>query len=318
MKTNAIEMVRSPREAAIVRIEELYPHSPFHTAAYVAARKALGEIPVVFSRDDLGRASELVLGFIRGRRPWRTLDIPARTPIRDPRTFWEGAFRAARAAWVAEATIGSFGAYDGPLPTLPRLRARSTRLEHLLDLSAPLSLGSNHRRNVKRAREAGVRMVRRTEGDAVRTHVRLMDSSLDRRRDRGETVTASGVEAEIAALVATGAGSLFQAVLDGMTLSSLLVLESREAAYYHSSGSSAEGMQLGASTSLVADVADEMRARGKTTFNLGGATEELPGLLRFKRGFGSREVPTDAATVETSPLLRMKHAVKRALGRSDD
>ena len=49
--------------------------------------------------------------------------------------------------------------------------------------------------------------------------------------------------AEVSALTAHGAGEIFQAVVDGQVLSTILVLLSRDAGYYHSAGTSAEGMR---------------------------------------------------------------------------
>ena len=90
------------------------------------------------------------------------------------------------------------------------------------------------------------------------------------------------------------------------------VLVSSKGAYYHSAGSSPDGMSTGSSPFLVAEVIAWLQAEGKTTFNLGGATAAEEGLHRFKRGFGSVEVPLEAATCDLSPsVVRMLRRLLR-------
>ena len=103
-----------------------------------------------------------------------------------------------------------------------------------------------------------------------------------------------------------------ESVLREETLSSMLVLVSSKGAYYHSAGSSPDGMSTGSSPFLVAEVIAWLQAEGKTTFNLGGATAAEEGLHRFKRGFGSVEVPLEAATCDLSPsVVRMLRRLLR-------
>ena len=126
-----------------------------------------------------------------------------------------------------------------------------------------------------------------------------------RRRERGEQVPAvmASQLAEVSALTAHGAGEIFQAVVDGQVLSSILVLLSRDAGYYHSAGTSAEGMACGASHVLVHDIAMALQAASKQQFNLGGVSEPGSGLDQFKRGFGSRRVELDAVHCSTAGRL---------------
>jgi hypothetical protein len=120
---------------------------------------------------------------------------------------------------------------------------------------------------------------------------------MTRRSARGEAVPSVQRDALAEAFLATGVGELFQAVADGASpLSSILVLRSPVGAYYHSAGTSPEGMDRGASQFLIASTAEQLRSEGVLRFNLGGAGPESEGLQRFKAGFGARVVPLEAAT----------------------
>jgi hypothetical protein len=89
-----------------------------------------------------------------------------------------------------------------------------------------------------------------------------MALSMTRRRVRGEQVSdhMTNQLAEVTALAQGGAGEVFQAVADGQVLSSILVLQSVRGGYYHSAGTSPEGMACGASHLLVHDIAVTLQA----------------------------------------------------------
>jgi lipid II:glycine glycyltransferase (peptidoglycan interpeptide bridge formation enzyme) len=155
---------------------------------------------------------------------------------------------------------------------------------------------SQHRRNISRARKAGLSIMRAREAAACARHLELMDASLDRRANRGEEVNAGPQNARPMALLNSRAGELFHAMHGERILSSILVLQSSRGAYYESAGTSPEGMKIGASPFLICGVAAILKSEGVRVFNLGGATAENPGLVRFKAGFGTREVALEAAS----------------------
>jgi lipid II:glycine glycyltransferase (peptidoglycan interpeptide bridge formation enzyme) len=99
---------------------------------------------------------------------------------------------------------------------------------------------------------------------------------------------------EVPSIGLNGAGDLFQVVRDDAVLSSMLVIMSRAGAYYHSAGTSQEGMEIGASHFLVHSVARTLQEGGVKIFNLGGAEIENPGLRAFKSRFGTMPVETEA------------------------
>lgn len=128
---------------------------------------------------------------------------------------------------------------------------------------------------------------------------------MERRMDRGEEVVADAQTRTPAALVKHGAAEFFRATQDNQVLSSILVLRASRGAYYHSAGTSQEGMSIGASHFLIRRVAEILRDDGMEKFNLGGADSSNPGLERFKTGFGCQAVQLEAAQFYVgSPLQK--------------
>ena len=117
-------------------------------------------------------------------------------------------------------------------------------------------------------------------------------ASLERRRERGEKVLKVNAE-DVSPFLLSGAAQIFQAVLEGEVVSSILLLMAPKGAYYQSAGTTPKGMASGASHFLIYETALRLRPMGLEVFNLGG--EHEPGLQRFKTGFGTREVALEAA-----------------------
>ena len=160
----------------------------------------------------------------------------------------------------------------------------------------PDGVSTQHRRNIVRASKAGLSLRRTREASACAKHLELMDASTERRASRGEKVDSGQDSARPLALLASGSGEIFQAVMGEQVLSSILVLRSSQGAYYQSAGTLPEGMRLGASPFLVSQVAALLKQEGARVFSLGGASAESPGLRRFKAGFGAREFELQAAS----------------------
>jgi len=127
---------------------------------------------------------------------------------------------------------------------------------------------------------------------------------MNRRTERGEHLNVELDPALPEVLLANGAGELFQAVRGGEVLASLLVLRSKTGGYYHSAGNSPQGMKWGASPFLLASVADILKNEGAEFVNIGGTGPENAGLMRFKSGFGAREIPLQSACFCPGSLLR--------------
>jgi lipid II:glycine glycyltransferase (peptidoglycan interpeptide bridge formation enzyme) len=142
-----------------------------------------------------------------------------------------------------------------------------------------------------------------------------MESSVTRRGDRGESVILPKANDFDFMLLNSGAAELFQARSDEEVLASILILISKTSGYYHSAGTSPEGMKSGASPFLISEVASALASSGRDWLNLGGADPDAEGLRRFKKGFGARENALPAGVYSMiSPfertLLTMARAVK--------
>jgi hypothetical protein len=284
------------------------PENPFMTGSYLAARKALGGHAHLLALEDAGEVQAGCLAFERSGYLTRSLEIMSLPLLTQPDEFWNGLQAWCRGRGLSQLDVNTFASRDTHIPLLDGEENRRRRCEYVLDLQDETlwkQMSSNHARNIKRGRKAPVQIRRSSDSDACGLHASLMASSMMRRRERGEQVPAvmASQLAEVSALTAHGAGEIFQAVVDGQVLSSILVLLSRDAGYYHSAGTSAEGMACGASHVLVHDIAMALQAASKQQFNLGGVSEPGSGLDQFKRGFGSRRVELDAVHCSTAGRL---------------
>ncbi len=293
-----------PSPADLAALAERHPRNPFLTPAYAQARVSLGAVAWLVGRGGLA--------FAQGRLRSRTLEVPSVTGDDDPVAFARALEALARRRLWWTVRLESFGSPAGTrTPRLAGERARVRRVEHVLTLTDGLDAGlsANHRRSVRKARDAGIRIEHRADAQAADEHAALMTASLDRRAQRGEEVPAHLGLAEVRALVASGAGTLVRAIAgDGTAESSLLMLRAARGAYYHSAGTSPRGMRTGASPLLILEAAEGLRAAGCDTFNLGGAVEEETGLYRFKRGFGGAVVELERAEASTAPWRRARPA----------
>ena len=308
-----------PPPHLIERVAECNPANPFHTSQYVSASESLGNRACLVA---LNHGDEMVAGcpaFLAGSFLGRSLVIDSLPAMPSPEVFWRGLLDFCRSLKVWRLQIGTYASPSAEIPHLPGEVGRQTRCEHVLDLDREDLLGgasSQHRRNISRAAKAGLSIVRTREAGARAHHVALMNASLERRAKRGEAVESPRQDARLSALLSSGAAELFQATNGDQILSSILVLRSRQGAYYESAGTLPEGMKTGASPFLVSRVAAILKEEGSRVFNLGGATAENPGLVRFKTGFGTREVALEAASFCPKSLVEAKvqMALRAGLG----
>jgi len=166
-------------------------------------------------------------------------------------------------------------------------------------------MDNRHRANIKKAEQARLAVLRTHSVDAVCAHQAMIGRSLDRRRARGEEVPVVDSSVEPVALLQTGAAEIYQAIAGEVVLSSALVLRSPKGAYGHSTGTSPDGMNIGASHYLINTIAERLRAEGVPALDF-GAAEEGSGLARFKRGFGTSPVHLPSAVCYVGPRWRRK------------
>jgi hypothetical protein len=300
--------IATPADDARLReLGSAQPDNPFATSAYADSRRRVGYAIWLLA---LRSADETMisgcLGLVTTGRLNRTLEIPSLPGLGVDSAFWTGLREFCRSHGVTTLALDTFASPSGV--EIPDVGARSTRRdrqEFVVDLvgDASARLGSNHKRNVKKAQKAGVRMTRTRAPDAVATHHALMTSSLDRRRTRGEQVSDAAASQDHRAFLESEAGELFQAMSGTSVLSSVLVLRAPTSGYYQSAGTSAEGMATGASHFVIHGIAQALQLEGATTFNLGGA-DAGSSLARFKEGFGARRVELPSAHCEVGPRWR--------------
>ena len=304
------EFFAVPAEQHLVeKLSELSPTNPFATWSFFQSKSRVGcDTWVLGLKDSSGEIATGCGAFLTFGRLNRTLNVQSSPRVGAESAFWEGLRQFCRERRVTTLIIGTFGSPAGvEVPQFGSDFTRRSRCEFVLDLTGDLTslLRSNHKRNVKKGHKAGLVVRRTCTPEAAIIHRNLMNQSLDRRRSRGENVGRTGPSPDHMAYLESGFGELFQAMHDDTVLSSVLVLHAPKGSYYHSAGTSPDGMAMGASHFLINHIAIEMSAEGREVLNLGGADEDS-GLARFKEGFGATRVPLEAATYHLGEWWRAK------------
>jgi hypothetical protein len=303
---------RDPTSSLLSRLAAFAPENPFYTPEYVAALASRGVRPFALAIEEEGEAVAGCTAF--ASRGWlnRRLEITSLPELRDPPAFWNGLLRFCREERFSVLVANSFGSRRADLP--PDVVSR-TRGEYHLDLTADIweGLNRNHRRQVKKAREAGL-VVRRGFGvEACIDHARMAANSFQRRSSHGEIINVRIDPAESLAFLESGVGELYQ-VLDGdEVVSSLLILTAEKGAYGQTSGTSDAGLLCGASQFLWFEIAVSLRERGLELLNMGGADEAARGLREFKESFGARRI--ELATAELYLGSRLRQSIGTILHR---
>jgi hypothetical protein len=302
------------------------PENPFLTPAYAAARAARGDTVVSFGLEEAGATVEGCFGFLSQGWRSRSLEIPSVPDLAYTERFWAGVTDWCTRNRIATLRVPAFA--SNGVPVLGGTALRRERQELILDLDVPVmwhTMSVNHQRNVKRAEKKGLTLAPTIDPVACEIHVRLMASSMTRRANRGERVSPDVDAARLEPFLRLGAGEIFQGIMEGTVVSSLLVLVAARGAYYHSAGTSPEGMAAGASHFLVKSTVDLLRSRGMTLFNLGGAGATEEGLLRFKTGFGARAVHPQAIELSfgrsasnllSAAVFKLRDALAVSIGRN--
>ena len=316
-----LRFISEPAEGGIVSaLEGLQPENPFATAAYFESRRRLGYSTWVLGLQAPDETLATGCGAMlkRGRLN-STLEILSLPNLEQDSKFWSGLRDFCHRHRITQLELNTFSSPSGTdaVPISPRW-TRKRRSEFVIDLSSDLSaiLSKTHRQNVRKARKAGLTVVRSQSAESATTHQDLMNESLYRRRERGEDISAVARSPEITEIIRSGAGELFQAVKNGIVISSGLVLRSSRGAYYHTSGTSAEGMSVGASHFLIHNIAIVLKTEGLGILNLGGA-DEGSALASYKRWFGASPVPLTSANCYLGPTWRYKVSRLVLLARSD-
>jgi lipid II:glycine glycyltransferase (peptidoglycan interpeptide bridge formation enzyme) len=235
------------------------------------------------------------------------MEIASLPTAADTEGFWDGLLCFSAEHRVTHIEANSYASPPMVIPALKHETERRDRYEYVLDLRgfSVDRMSTNHRRAIRKAKSNDLVIRRGVDRDACREHVRLMNLSANRRRQRGEVISGVPVTDEFLAFLECGCGELFQAVTATTVLSSALILRSARGAYYQSAGTAPEGMDLGASHFLISGIASRLQQEGLTTFNLGGAPSESS-LARFKSSFGATVVPLTSVSLYVAQAWRRK------------
>jgi hypothetical protein len=307
--------VLSPSESVVRGISAQYPCVPFVTPEYLRACAATGEIPCALLETDgdvLG-----TIGTLRAGRLSSHLQIPSAPQVPDPGRYWQALQSFCRRRRIWGLMVQTFASEPVVIPPLIGETLRYSRIEHRIVLQdRSLSLSANHQRNVNKAREAGLTVTATRSAADLQLHSSLVKGSLQRRTARLEdkppleATLVQRANSDLAAalpfesaLLSFGAAEIFQARRGAEVLSSLFALRAPQAVYYRSGGTSGLGMTLGASTFLVAALAQRFQDEGLRAFILGGSDRPPTGLWRFKSGFGGEQRTLEAIEVSTEPAV---------------
>ncbi|MGH9503937.1 MAG: GNAT family N-acetyltransferase [Terriglobales bacterium] len=307
--------VLAPPTSLIEQLAVSDPENPFCTLEYATACESLGGKVCFLGLCSGDQIVSGCTGVLSGSFLRRSLSIHSLPPLPTAEVFWSGLLQLCRALKVWYLEVDTFASPSANIPQLSGELARKRRWEYILDIEGDnffAGVRRTHRGNIKRAIKAGLSVRRTREEAACAEHMKLIGASMERRAGRGEEVAVNQSSARPMALLDSGLGELFQALDGNKILSSMLILRSTRGAYWQSAGTRPEGMQIGASPFLLSRVATTVKEEGARVFNLGGASEDNPGLRDFKSGFGTREVALQAASFcPRSGLEREIHAVLR-------
>jgi hypothetical protein len=307
--------VKSPSPELIREVASLNPLIPFFSEAYVRSMQASGFRPVALFTENSGMMLSGCTGYMR--RGWLNnhLEITTLPELRGRKTFWKGLADFCRSQRISVLTVNTFASPEASIDQLEGETRRQQRMEFVLDLAeGDLSerVSSRHRRQIHKARRAGITVRCRTSAEACTEHARLTNLSLDRLRARGQEIDYRIDAEELLTLVRNDAADIFEATLNGEVLSSVMVVRSDDAAYLKTSATSDEGRRCGAGHFLYFEIAKHLQNAGFLTLNLGGASVDNIGLQEFKAEFGARRIDLEAAEFYIGgPIRKRVGAVAR-------
>jgi hypothetical protein len=302
-------VARPADDAALERASLTDADNPFLTARYLQSQRSLGREGWLFSVESGGAMDAAALCFLERGRIRRTLTMPSAPPVGDDSPFWSGVRAFVAEHGVTDLELSTFASPESRIPAWPGETERIDRTEfamELRDVDLLARVSKSHRERVSKGRRKGLVVRRENSAQAIDAHVALHINSMDRRKSRGENVSLAFERDGSAALLASGAGELFQAMLGDHVATSLLVLRSKTGAYSESSGNSKEGMGIGASHFLRYETAVTLQTEGIEIFYLGGARPSEEGLRAFKAGFGTTLIDTQSVVAYLGGPLRHK------------
>lgn len=324
MTTSSFCVHEFPSVELLREVSDWAPANPFFTKAYMIASRRLGRRPIVFTEHMDRQLVWACPAFLHHGILSHALAVPSLQIGTTTNAFWV-AVRSVCTKWrVSDLLFNTYASSGAVIPKLDGEVCRSQRSEYVVDVldrHVWPSLSSNHQRNIKRARQAGLCLQRTFDPMACRDHVRLMGTSEGRRNGSRSSSNRCqqdrAVTRTMEIYLDTRLGELFQVVLNDEILASVMMLKAEKGAYYQSAGASERGVECGASHFLVHELLQTLHAEGRTTISLGGVAGENGGLRRFKSGFGARRIDLETVRYFVGSGLRkaIRNVASRLLGR---
>lgn len=255
----------------------------------------------------------IAVGIILRGRLNSSLFVSVLRPITDMAAFWSELKDFCETSKIGslsiEVIVGSDEEID--VEAFPEADDIVTSDLFLVDVfKEDLRFSSNHRRNINKARKAGVHLIEQSTEAAIADHFRLRDNSFDRRSARGEQI----IESYPMRYISTGHAKIWQCGLGGEVMTSNLIVFGLDGAWhYESAGTSPEGFKLGSSQFLHAEIMEAARQAGIRWYDLGGGAPNNPGLVRFKEGFATHRWKKIELSYDFSPFWLQQIEKARSL-----
>ncbi|MGA2260571.1 MAG: GNAT family N-acetyltransferase [Acidobacteriota bacterium] len=312
------QTVPEPDKAMFTSLSVLAPTNPFYTAEYADFRRIAGYQPWAFLLKENGRISTGCTAFLKNGVLSRSLEIASVPSFQASEAFWAGLMEFCRRHRISDLCVNSFSSEQTRIPMFAPETWRKQRREFVIRLQHPdlwKAMTKGHSYCIKRGRKAGLQTRWQTSESACIEHARLVGASMVRRQQRGEKVSAISEQRFYLDIVHSGAGALYQAMLDDRAISSSVILRAPKGAYLHSLGSDGEGMKIGAAHFLLYELGNELKAQSVDVLNLGGTEETEGGLVQFKTGFGASTVTFSLEAAHFVLDNRWARYLRSAVGR---
>ena len=140
------------------------------------------------------------------------------------------------------------------------------------------------RKNVKRARERGVEIVRDERGERLDDFLRIYRATMDRRGARDAYYFDAALFEGIRDMLG-GQFAFFHALWEGRIVSTELALVSADNVYSFLGGTESDSFDMRPNDLLKHELILWARATGRERFVLGGGYERDDGIFRYKRSF---------------------------------
>ncbi|GAA4918101.1 GNAT family N-acetyltransferase [Nesterenkonia rhizosphaerae] len=198
--------------------------------------------------------------------------------------------------------------YPGP--------TRARQLNYVRDLDVPDEelwdgVESKVRRNARRARREGVRIIIDDQGTRVEDFLRIYLGTMDRRASaqwyRFDRTFFEGLH-----LALPGQFAYVLAELDGEIVSADLLLLGTTTGYYFLGGTEASSFSVRPNDLVKVEAMNWLRSTGRRRYVLGGGVHPQDGLERYKRGFA----PHGAVSFSTGERVLAPQHYERLVERT--